>query len=126
MHFTAYGQPVAKGRPRFTRSGRTYTPKATAEAEAVLRARAQAEGCQPLSEPCAVDLTFWLPTRRRVDIDNLQKLVLDALNGVAFTDDVLVHQLTSRVHRACSDVPRTQVHVTSLADGVSCCATAQR
>jgi Holliday junction resolvase RusA-like endonuclease len=37
-----------------------------------------------------VELTFLLPTRRRVDLDNLSKNVLDALNDVCYKDDAQI------------------------------------
>jgi len=40
-----------------------------------------------------VHLSFVRSDRRRVDLDNLSKAVLDGLNGVIWTDDKLVYRL---------------------------------
>ncbi len=37
--------------------------------------------------PLAFDLTFYMPNRRRVDGDNLEKGVMDGLKGVIIKDD---------------------------------------
>lgn len=44
----------------------------------------------------AVDLDFHLGNRRRVDLDNLSKGVLDGLKGVLFVDDSQVVELHLR------------------------------
>ena len=112
--FVPLEKPIGKARPRFTRTGRPYTPKATHDAEklirlayqeAVLRERID----QPrIDRPKRVSVTItaiypipksW-PKYMRVaaaagqivpavkpDIDNVIKLVLDALNGFAYEDD---------------------------------------
>lgn len=41
----------------------------------------------PLTGGVWVTLEFYMPTRRRVDVDNLSKAVLDALKGVVYEDD---------------------------------------
>lgn len=40
IDFEVMGQPIGKGRPRFTRSGHTYTPEKTREYERRIRAAA--------------------------------------------------------------------------------------
>lgn len=37
IEFTVDGEPVGKGRPRFTRSGHTYTPEKTADYEQLVK-----------------------------------------------------------------------------------------
>lgn len=99
--FIAYGKPKVKQRPRMTRRGRAYTPQATHDAERELAE--QYEG--PLFEvPIYVEVRYakdyqsivikvldYEPIKSlRGDIDNMLKLTMDALNGVAWTDDSLV------------------------------------
>jgi len=93
-------KPRSKQRPRSTRSGHTYTPKETREYEKLISSLytgvAFAEG------PLEVELIFdndkteivikelkppKNPSKLRGDIDNYAKAILDALNGVAYTDD---------------------------------------
>lgn len=99
---TIPGEPLGKARPRVTRHG-TYTPKATREAEARIRAAWDAEHGH-LGEPDAsarfgLQVTFWRKARHRRDVDNLAKLVMDALNGApgAWADDYQVEHLVARV-----------------------------
>lgn len=97
--FVIPGRPVAKGRPRYdSTTRRTYTPAATEEAEATLAGYVvigmQRAGLRvPFDEPLGVRLTFVMPTRQRVDLDNLGKLVLDSLNDVLWADDSLIEHL---------------------------------
>ena len=96
-HFTIHGEPVSKARPRFTRTGATYTPATTVEAERAVRAAYQAARIgQADLDPEArysVDVVFTNGNRRRRDLDNMVKLVLDALNGRAYGDDAQVYDL---------------------------------
>ena len=104
-------RPVAKGRPRFTRTGHAYTPKATADYEQAVAAyarRAMAEiGEKKATGAVNVWLTFYyappkswtkaqqlkcaeagsLPKTTKPDVDNLVKAVLDGMNGIVFEDD---------------------------------------
>lgn len=107
--FTAVGKPRVKQRPRMTRSGRTYTPQATLEAEALLRE--QYDG--PLFEgPIAVRVEYfgdhqiitieeidgWRnESKLRGDLDNYLK-VLDGLNKHAWNDDRQIKHLTGVIH----------------------------
>lgn len=98
-----------KARPRFTRQGRTYTPKETQQAEQAV-ALAWREACLkefgtvytiPKGVPVYLTVTFIRPLPKSrpkkvesepdvymPDIDNLVKLVLDGLSkGEAWADD---------------------------------------
>ena len=111
--FTVYGEPVAKGRPRFTRQGRAYTPKKTHdyESEVAMLAKAAMGSQEPLETPVAVYIyvTFPVPQSyskkrteaclngserhtKRPDLDNCVKAVTDGMNGVVYLDD---SQITS-------------------------------
>lgn len=112
LGFWVYGPVVGKARPRVTRNGR-FTPKRTREAEARVAAAAMAalpEGAgQPLfvrRQPVSVGVTVWRPLPesrpKRVeaepdtyapDVDNVAKLVMDAMQGVVLEDDAQVTTL---------------------------------
>lgn len=133
LRFTIPGAPVGKGRPRFTRGGRAYTPAATQSAETLIGhlARQAAEGVI-LDPPIALDVrayvtppTKWHKADRvaaiatanhaagRPDLDNIVKLIADALNGVVWRDDADVARITAaRVYAA---VARTDVSIRSMA-----------
>jgi Holliday junction resolvase RusA-like endonuclease len=99
-----------KGRARFVRAtGRTYTPTATTDAMAQVQAAFLATGA-PMA-PRGVPVAVSVETERRLpasrpkrverepdvvkpDADNVAKLVLDALNGVAWEDDTQVTALS--------------------------------
>lgn len=106
------GPPQVKERPRVVR-GRAYTPRTTSDAETSIAWQARQIIRRPLSDPVAVSITFRLPDRRRRDLDNLAKTVLDALNGVAWADDSQIHTLHLRKTIDRAD-PCTLIRVTTL------------
>ncbi len=70
-----------------------------------------ATGIRPIAGPLRVEIEVYPPDRRRRDIDNVQKALLDALeHGRAFRDDSQIVDL--RIER-CSSVPagRTLVRI---------------
>jgi len=115
FEFEIPGDPVAKGRPRFTRQGRAYTPAKTANYEKSGRIIAKdLWGDQaPIRFPvdCAVIAKLpipkswskkkkleaeqnYLPHTSRPDLDNFIKIALDILNGVVIEDDSIVVSLS--------------------------------
>jgi len=111
--FTVPGPPVGKGRPRMTRRGHTYTPQKTIDAEERIAAEARSALDRLAEGP--VRLTVWAtfqpakswPKYRRAaalgsfhtqkpDVDNLGKLVADALNGIAYADDSQIAEIVCR------------------------------
>lgn len=125
-----HGTPVPKGRPRFTRSGIAYTPKATKSYEDDMRVLAKQQMCglEPFSGPLTVELVACLPypqswpkwKAKRVtegeikhttkpDADNLAKMI-DGLNGVVWVDDAQITEL--RVCKQYSSRPRLCISVT--------------
>lgn len=112
--FVVHADPKSKGRPRFAH-GRAYTPKATQDAEAVIRdaylnATKMRDGYK-FTGPLGVHIRFIAGTRHRKDIDNMVKLVLDALNGVAYEDDYLIQELTAEKYISTEEKPHTQVYL---------------
>lgn len=112
--FTVDGEPVSKQRPRFTKGpdgNRVYTPKATTAAERdVAWLFRQAAGPQRLdpSQGFGVYIGFFCGTGQRQDVDNMSKLVLDGLNGVAWVDDSQVTELSAKISRWDAN-PRTEI-----------------
>ena len=103
--FIVPGRPKVKERPRHGRGGHVYTPRDTLERE---KAVAAVYMGPRFEGPIQVWLSFGQdhteviideldqePTKLRGDIDNYAKLVLDALNGVAWIDDRQVVILTA-------------------------------
>lgn len=137
IHLRVPGPPTGKARPRFdTRTGRTYTPTATVNAEQAIRAAWQDQGEPRLPDEYAVGLDLLIvverpqchyrrdgkltaeglrhpvPRNRKPDIDNAVKLVCDALNGRAYRDDVMIADLTAR--RRWGDRAETVIVLTAL------------
>jgi crossover junction endodeoxyribonuclease RusA len=111
--FEVLGEPVPKGRPRVTKTGRAYTPKRTLEAEAMVQGyfREKYPGAvTSLYQEFRVELTFFRKSRRKTDLDNLGKLVLDALNKLVWEDDHQITKLVLEMVRVTKD-PKTRVAV---------------
>lgn len=112
--FNVPGRPVPKERPRMTKAGHTYTPRKTREYESRVaekyRIAAALAGATITDKPIVLvmNAVFRIPgsARRktkpdkikdrepyvyRPDLDNLDKCVRDALNGLAWVDDQQVY-----------------------------------
>lgn len=74
------GAPVSKSRARWNRkTGRTYTPAETVQAERALAARfRKVLGNVTLGGSIAIVAIFFRPNFQRIDADNLMKLVMDS------------------------------------------------
>lgn len=109
--------PVAKGRPRFSRGGHVYTPTTTKSYESILRWRLKDLIKQnPSIYTMALRVTIFFFLKKpdsvkryypsvRPDIDNYLKAVLDAMNGVVFKDDGQIVSLTvSKAYADCAGV----------------------
>lgn len=63
-----------------------------------------ARGVQPLAGPLEVTIDVYPPDRRRRDLDNLQKALLDALqHGGAYHDDSQINVLVIRRRDVCPE-----------------------
>lgn len=57
--------------------------------------RSQYRG-EVIKTPLGVVLGLWHGTRRTTDVDNFNKLVLDAMTGIVYEDDSQIVELTIR------------------------------
>lgn len=99
------GRPKGKARPRFA-GGHTYTPRETVEYERAIATSYLEHGGKRHDGECAVKVTAYftipkswtkakklevvsrgLSPQTKPDIDNIVKVVMDGLNGVAYNDD---------------------------------------
>lgn len=110
--FIVKGEPKGKGRPRFAKSGHTYTPKETRDYEERIRTEylklyygIKFEKGIPLKMSIFAEFAVpksdskrlrekklqneLLPTKKP-DADNIVKVVADALNGLAYHDDTQI------------------------------------
>ncbi len=110
--FTVPGQPVPKGRPRKGKHG-FYTPQRTRDAERTIGSYALSATPSPLTEPLRVELAFYVKDKRRSDVDNFAKCVLDSCNGIVWRDDSQIVFLAVEKHVDAED-PRTEIRVETL------------
>ena len=88
------GCPVPKQRPRAGKGGRMYTPKKTRKYERLVADMARlAYGGDPVDHDVEVRMAIFWPDRRRRDLDNTVKSILDGFNGVIYVDDYFVQRL---------------------------------
>lgn len=128
MKFSVPGAPKGKARPRVTRSGHAYTPRDTVLYENLVKTSFTA--AYPHQRPIDAEISaviyayYPIPksaSRKRKqqmldgdlkpvtkpDTDNVAKAILDSLNGIAYSDDSHVTDLT--VMKRYSDTPRVFV-----------------
>lgn len=132
FEFTIPGKPTGKGRPRFSRYGHTYTPEQTTNYENLVKvcfkqAYPRAEPFPQKIELCA-DIKAYYPIPAstskikkqkmkdgvykptvKPDVDNVTKIILDSLNGIAYHDDAQIVVL--RAEKLYSDEPHVDVMI---------------
>ena len=132
VHFTVPGEPVGKGRPRFSRQGSfvmAYTPGKTVSYENLIKVEYERQSGLSFGEReigLRVTAYFSIPKsvskakRQRMqdgeirpakkpDIDNVCKVVADALNGVAYNDDRQI--VYTEISKRYDDMPRMDVSI---------------
>jgi Holliday junction resolvase RusA-like endonuclease len=109
--FTIYGEPVPKGRPRFSTRGKfpvAYTPEKTKnyESEVAMMAKAAMGASEPLEGALEafIYVTFAVPASyskkrteaclsgqekhtKKPDMDNVVKYVIDGMDKIVFEND---------------------------------------
>lgn len=135
--FEIPGQPMGKQRPKFSTAGgfvKTYTPKETVSyenlvklmfqqkfgsdsipKESMIRAKVQAFYSIPKStskKKTIEMLDGYVRPIKKPDTDNVAKIILDSLNGIAFHDDAQVVELT--VEKWYSENPSVKVFIEEI------------
>ena len=124
----APGEPVAMGRPRFSRNGHTYTPEKSRMAVRTLAALLRLSGGKkrfpvgavslqirfvmgiPKSQQARIDGT---PCTKRPDTDNLVKLVCDsATEAGVWSDDSQVTSIAAS--KEWGFEPRTEITIRAI------------
>lgn len=133
IQFTIPGTPVAKARPRVTRTGHAYTPKKTSDYEKLVQiyAKQAMAGMNPTTEAVRLTVRAFFPIPKswtkakkekalcgclwptgKPDIDNCQKAIQDAFNGIVYKDDSQV--VYGRCIKAYAAEPRVEVTVETV------------
>jgi Holliday junction resolvase RusA-like endonuclease len=108
--FQVKGNPVPKQRARVV-NGHSYTPARTAKFEHDVALAAREAGVRAASDkPLYVEIWFFRGDRRKVDLDNLGKSILDGLNHIAWKDDAQIEDLVLH-KRYDKDHPRTDIEI---------------
>lgn len=132
MKFTIMGEPRGKQRPRFNRkTGTTYTPSETVQYEKAVGFLYRRAHGEKLNGNVRLEVTafYKIPTSmtkkakaemvtgqslpaKKPDLDNVLKIVMDGLNGIAYSDDKQV--VSVRACKLYSIEPRVEVEVSEL------------
>lgn len=134
VKFTVLGTPTAKGRPRMTRQGHTYTPQKTAMYENLVRLEYQRQcGSFQFSRDASLDVRmiayYPIPKSvskkkrqmmaehrirpmKRPDVDNVCKSILDSLNQIAYHDDAQV--VDCQIRKFYGDTPKVTVTIEEI------------
>jgi len=117
VQFEVPGEPVAKARPRLGIKGHTYTPEKTRQAEGRVQQHCFVANprLRPVEGLVCLKLRFHLGGLGRADLDNLIKLISDALNGIAWGDDAQVTKLDAEMVSFFDPNPRSEVEVWLIA-----------
>ena len=134
--FTVYGDPVAKGRPRFAKRGnfvQTYTPEKTKtyESEVAMMAKAAMGASEALEGALEafIYVTYAIPASyskkrseaclsglekhtKKPDLDNVVKSVVDGMDKIVFLND---SQITS-IHatKVYGEIAKVEVMVREI------------
>ncbi|MCC0658357.1 RusA family crossover junction endodeoxyribonuclease [Clostridioides sp. ES-S-0123-01] len=127
INFTIDGEPIGKERPRMnTYAKRTYTPNKTKDYENLIKWLYQSkvkyyfEGYIKMTLRCYYSIAKSnskkvkeqkrnnvLRPSKKPDIDNVVKIVADALNEIAYKDDTQIVEVVASKYY--SDKPRIEV-----------------
>lgn len=127
------GPPLGKQRPRVLKTGKTYTPKETVNYETLVKELYATvyKMEKPKDGPLELQIQAYFaipkstskvkralmksgkirPTKKP-DVDNIVKIVADALNGIAYKDDSQI--VSCKLEKYYSEIPRVQVQIEEI------------
>lgn len=92
MRLVVPGKPVSQGRARVMRGGWAFDPVKSRKAKENIKMIAFAAHARPMDGNLRANLSFY-GANPLSDIDNLVKLVLDALQGICYANDRQIMRL---------------------------------
>lgn len=129
-----YGSPQGKGRPRFRQFRgyvSTYTPKKTMDYEIEIKNEYYLQDGRFYEKPLHISIRSFIDIPKswskkkkeqatsdyikpevKPDIDNIAKVVLDALNKVAYADDKQI--VSMYVQKKYSTMPRIEIEIKEI------------
>lgn len=124
VSLVVYGNPVAQGRPRFFRRGKhigCYDPEKSKSFKETVKWQAIEQKAKMLSGALEMRFKFYLqrpkslPRKvkyhtKKPDLDNLVKIVKDALEGICYLNDSQVSLSTEE--KLYSECPRVEILIT--------------
>lgn len=134
IKFTIPGEPVGKGRPRFSTRGKfvkAYTPETTVNYENWVKICFQESKQEALEGQLRATIKCYLgipqsyskkkklqcsegiirPTKKP-DLDNIAKIILDSLNGLAYQDDKII--VSCNIDKWFSNDARVEVTIEQI------------
>jgi len=129
INFTIPGPPKGKQRARTLKTGFSYTPKETVQYENLVKTCCQTVmSCPPMQEMVQVGVLAYYPIPKsaskkkradmesgklrpivKPDLDNIMKVVCDALNQIAYRDDSQI--VAAYLAKMYSGTPRVEVEI---------------
>lgn len=131
VKFTIPGEPKGKGRPKFSKVGnfvKVYTPDTTVNYENWVKICFQGEQQKMIDGQLRAEIKCYfaipksyskkkrqsalkgdLRPTKKPDCDNIAKIILDALNGLAYKDDKDV--VSCLIEKWYSENPRVEVYI---------------
>lgn len=113
-------EPYPWPRSRISRSGRLYLPRPYVAYRDLVAMHLRAAYRGPPEEgPVRVVLGFYRSTKRKADVDNLAKTILDAGNQIVWLDDSQVLELHAQISYRSPPSVEILAYTLDQPDGVS-------
>lgn len=115
VKITVPGRPVPKGRPRFGKGGKVYTPDRTKEYETLVGWCAKQKLKKPLEGNVAIYIRVYVKNNVFPDIDNIAKAIMDGMQGIAYHNDRQVSYLV--IQRIQGEEEKVDIELEEVGEG---------
>lgn len=131
VKFTIPGPPRGKARHRTMKSGISFNPKENVQYENLVKISYQQQVNRKMGEVIEADIWAYFPIPQsankkkkeqmkigqirptvKPDWDNIGKIICDALNNIAYSDDKIITD--AAVHKRYSENPQVEVTFTEV------------